>query len=55
MINIHSKTLESLEFPLVLQQVASACITVLGEEKVLSIVPFSKMEEINPELARVKF
>ena len=54
MINIHSKTLESLEFPLVLQQVASACITVLGEEKVLSIVPFSKMEEINPELARVK-
>ena len=54
MINIHSKTLESLEFPLVLQQVASACITVLGEEKVLSITPFSKMEEINPELARVK-
>ena len=54
MINIHSKTLESLEFPLVLQQVASACITVLGEEKVLSIVPFSKMEEINPELSRVK-
>jgi DNA mismatch repair protein MutS2 len=54
MINIHSKTLESLEFPLVLQQVASACITVLGEEKVLAIVPFSKMEEINPELARVK-
>jgi DNA mismatch repair protein MutS2 len=54
MINIHSKTLESLEFPLVLQQVASACITVLGEEKVLSIIPFSKMEEINPELARVK-
>ena len=54
MINIHSKTLESLEFPLVLQQVASACITVLGEEKVLAIVPFSKMEEINPELSRVK-
>ena len=43
MINIHSKTLESLEFPLVLQQVASACITVLGEEKVLAIVPFSKI------------
>ncbi len=54
MINIQSKTLESLEFPLVLQQVASACITSLGEEKVLSIVPYSKIEEIKPELVRVK-
>jgi DNA mismatch repair protein MutS2 len=54
MINIQNKTLESLEFPLILQQISSACITVLGEEKVLAIVPFAKMEEINPELARVK-
>ena len=54
MINIQSKTLESLEFPLVLQEISSACITALGEEKVLAIVPFSKPEEINPELIRVK-
>ena len=54
MINIQSKTLESLEFPLVLQEISSACITKLGEEKVLAIVPFSKPEEINPELIRVK-
>ena len=54
MINIHSKTLESLEFPLVLQEISSACITKLGEEKVLAIVPFDKLEEINPELIRVK-
>ena len=54
MINIQSKTLESLEFPLVLQEVSSACITKLGEEKALAIVPFDKIEEINPELIRVK-
>ena len=54
MINIQSKTLESLKFPLVLQEISSACITALGEEKVLAIVPFSKPEEINPELIRVK-
>ena len=54
MINIQSKTLESLEFPLVLQEISSACITKLGEEKVLAIVPFDKLEEINPELIRVK-
>ncbi len=54
MINIQSKTLESLEFPMVLQQVSSACITALGEEKVLSIVPFSQGNDIIPELERVK-
>ena len=54
MIHIHHKTLESLEFPLVLQQVSSYCITQLGEDKALSIVPFSKIEEIKPELERVK-
>ncbi len=54
MINIHQKTLESLEFPLVLKHTSTFCITSLGEEKVLSIVPFSKIEEIKPELERVK-
>ncbi len=54
MIRIDKKTLESLEFPLVLQQVASFCITQLGEEKTLSITPFSETQNIQPELLRVK-
>ena len=54
MINLHNKTLESLEFTLVLEQVSSYCITILGEEKVLSIIPFTKNEDIKPELSRVK-
>ncbi len=54
MIRIDKKTLESLEFPLVLQQVASFCTTQLGEEKTLSITPFSETQNIQPELLRVK-
>ncbi len=54
MINIPKKTLESLEFPLVLQQVSSFCITELGKEKTLAILPFSDVERIPSELNRVK-
>ncbi len=54
MINIPKKTLESLEFPLILQQVSSYCITPLGKEKTLAIIPFSEIENIQPELHRVK-
>jgi len=54
MISIQQKTLESLEFPLVLKQVSAYCITTLGTKKVLSITPFSKTEAIAPELQRVK-
>jgi DNA mismatch repair protein MutS2 len=54
MIRIDKKTLEDLEFPVVLQQVAAFCITEPGKEKVLSITPFSDSEEISPELHRVK-
>jgi len=54
MINIPKKTLESLEFPLILQQVSSYCITELGKEKTLAIYPYSEIEKIQPELHRVK-
>ncbi|MFX0556911.1 endonuclease MutS2 [Maribacter sp. CXY002] len=40
MIKIHSKTLQDLEFPTVLQQVALRCNTELGKESALEIRPF---------------
>ncbi len=51
---IDSKTLEDLEFPSVLRQVADNCITEPGKEKVLLINPFQDFTEIKPELERVK-
>ncbi|GHC50293.1 endonuclease MutS2 [Ulvibacter litoralis] len=54
MIRIDKKTLEDLEFPVVLQQVSDFCSTEPGKKKVLEIVPFSASEEIEPELHRVK-
>ncbi|WP_396637734.1 DNA mismatch repair protein MutS [Maribacter sp. R77961] len=46
MANIHSKTLQDLEFPTVLQQVASRCNTELGKETAMEIQPLSTKEEI---------
>ncbi len=40
---IHKKTLEDLEFPAVLAQIADGCITDLGKEGVYSIVPFNSL------------
>ncbi len=54
MISISKKTLESLEYPLVLQQVSEFCITELGKEKTLACIPFKQEDEILPELHRVK-
>lgn len=51
---IHPKTLDDLEFPAVLRQVAEFCVTEPGREQVLSIVPFREFSEIEPELKRVK-
>ena len=51
---IDSKTLEDLEFPAVLRQVAEFCVTEPGKESVLSISPFQDFDEIEPELKRVK-
>ena len=51
---IDTKTLEDLEFPSVLRQVAEFCVTEPGKEAVLSIAPFQDFDEIEPELQRVK-
>ncbi|WP_317194062.1 endonuclease MutS2 [Luteirhabdus pelagi] len=53
-VRIHSKTLEDLEFPQVLQQVSEFCITEPGKEAVLKLRPFSQFESVTPELKRVK-
>ena len=53
-VRIDKKTLESLEFPLILQQISEFCITQLGKNKVLDIVPFTEVLKISPELHRVK-
>lgn len=46
MIHIHEKTLQDLEFPTVLQHVSEHCITSLGNESALKILPFKKKEEL---------
>ncbi len=51
---IDSKTLEDLEFPTVLRQVAEFSVTQPGKEQVLKITPFQEFTEIEPELQRVK-
>lgn len=44
MIKITTKTLEDLEFPEVQKQLSELCITGLGKEKCLQIVPFKSFE-----------
>nr|WP_299485442.1 DNA mismatch repair protein MutS [uncultured Allomuricauda sp.] len=44
MQNIHPKTLQDLEFPTVLEQVAARCNTELGKEKALEIQPVADKE-----------
>lgn len=44
MESIHSKTLQDLEFPTVLKQIAARCITELGKEQALLVVPISERE-----------
>ena len=46
MIHIHEKTLQDIEFFKVLQQVSNNCVTALGAEKTLAILPFSDRESI---------
>ncbi|MEP3836386.1 MAG: DNA mismatch repair protein MutS [Algibacter sp.] len=46
MIHIHEKTLQDLEFQTVLQQVSELCITALGHEKALDILPYKTKEEL---------
>ena len=54
MVTIDDKTLESLEFPEVLEEIASFSVTELGRRSVLTILPFKKLVAIQPELERVK-
>ena len=46
MIHIHHKTLQDIEFPSVLAQVSEFCITSLGKETSLTILPFSTKEKV---------
>ncbi|PIB23778.1 DNA mismatch repair protein MutS [Maribacter sp. 4U21] len=52
MANIHTKTLQDLEFPTVLQQVASRCNTELGKEAAMKIEPLPTKQEILKELGK---
>ena len=54
MTRIDKKTLEDLEFPMVLEHVAQHCITTLGGEAVRAIRPFEDTADIKPSLSRVK-
>jgi len=46
MINIHEKTLQDLEFSNVLEQVSEYCVTALGNQKALSILPYKDKETL---------
>lgn len=46
MIHIQEKTLQDIEFPKVLQQVSAFCITALGTESLLQVLPFSSKEDV---------
>ena len=50
MINIHEKTLKDLEFDTVLEQISQFCITDLGKNQVLKILPFKTKESLLNEL-----
>ncbi|GAA4898293.1 DNA mismatch repair protein MutS [Flaviramulus aquimarinus] len=50
MIHIHEKTLQDLEFQTVLQQVSELCITPLGHEKALEILPYKTKNELQVSL-----
>lgn len=52
MANIHSKTLQDLEFPSVLKQISSRCNTELGKVAALIIAPFTHEESITLELGK---
>ncbi|HLT34183.1 MAG TPA: hypothetical protein VKZ98_10365, partial [Aquaticitalea sp.] len=45
MIQIPHKTLQDIEFPKVLQQVSEHCVTALGTERLLKVLPFDSKED----------
>ncbi|WP_431161991.1 endonuclease MutS2 [Flagellimonas beolgyonensis] len=52
MHKIQPKTLQDLEFPTVLQQVAARCNTELGKESALTISPIQNLEELKVVLGQ---
>jgi len=44
--NISNNTLSDLEFPIILQQITDFCISDLGKDKILKIIPFQDNEEL---------
>ncbi len=50
MINIHDKTLQDLEFLIVLQQVSEYCVTALGKTNALQIKPLKEKEILITQL-----
>ena len=52
MAGIHSKTLQDLEFPAVLQQVSARCRTEHGKALALEIAPFTDDEHIREQLGQ---
>lgn len=44
MINIHKKTLQDLEFDIVLEQISTLCSTSLGKLAILKTLPFNDEE-----------
>ncbi|MGD1947038.1 MAG: hypothetical protein ACFB0A_12450 [Croceivirga sp.] len=49
---IHSKTLQDLEFPTVLEQLSSRCNTELGKGAVLELQPFTNKDTLLNELGQ---
>ncbi|WP_415377001.1 endonuclease MutS2 [Patiriisocius sp. Uisw_017] len=54
MVKIDKKTLQDLEFPAVLEQVAEYCITVPGKERIAALTPFEDLADVIPQLQAVK-
>ena len=52
MASIHRNTLLDLEFFTVLQQVSEYCVTSMGKEYSLNIIPFKKTDELISELLK---
>jgi DNA mismatch repair protein MutS2 len=51
--NISEKTLQDLEFTTVLEHVATYCISELGKEKTIAILPIEDTDELHQELQLV--
>ena len=54
MSKIHSKTLQDLAFPTVLQQIADFCLSEAAKEKTLNTIPFSTIEEAETALLQTQ-